>query len=82
MTGISLGMKEARRRLKGDKENPLGMCLNCDKKVTAKEINSCGSKECNAACQITFRWVRGVMKKLSRVDSPSYVNYQMGQGGL
>lgn len=78
---ISLGMKDARLRLRGDKEHPLGLCLNCSKPTTAREINSCGSKECNVECKKTFRWVRSVLNNLARPQSTAYVNYQMGQGG-
>ena len=79
--GISLGMKDARNRLRGDKKNKLGLCFNCAKPATSRELQSCGSKECNAACRPIFLWVRGVMRGLDRAQSSSYVNYQMGQGG-
>ena len=85
---LSLGMKEARMRLRGDKENPLGLCLNCGKSLSgkganggAKEINSCGLPECNKECRKVYRWVRGVMRDLNSSVTNTYVNYQMGYGG-
>ena len=85
---IAQGFKEARLKLRGDKQNPLGLCLNCGRSLTdkgvsaAKEINSCGAKECNKECKVVFRWVRSVLNDLKRPQSTAYVNYQMGQGGL
>ena len=78
---IALGFKDARLRLRGDKEHPLGTCLNCAKPTTAREINSCGAKDCNIECKKVFRWTRGVMRHLASRVSGAYVNYQMGQGG-
>jgi len=86
--GISIGMKDARLRIRGDKNNPLGLCFNCGRSLTdkgvsaAKEINSCGAKECNKECKTVFRWVRKVLNDLKRPQNTAYVNYQMGQGGL
>ncbi len=79
---LSLGMKDARLRLRGDKENPQGLCLSCGKKATSRELTSCSDPKCVKECQQVFRWVRGIMRKLdSRGVLTSYVNFQNGQGG-
>ena len=79
--GISLGMKDARLRLRGDKKNKLGQCFNCAKPATSRELQSCGSPDCNKECRKVFLWVRRVMRSLDRKQSGAYVTYQMGQGG-
>lgn len=79
---IALGIKDARLRIRGDKEHPLGLCLNCSKPTTAKEINSCGEPACNKECKKVFYWVRKVIRSLDSSVTNGYVNYQWGQGGV
>ena len=80
---LNIGCKDARIRLRRDKENPLGLCLNCSKKATNIELNSCSEKDCVKECRKVYRWARNLMRKLdSRGVLTSYVNFQSGQGGV
>ncbi len=78
---IALGTKDARIRLRTDKKNKIGLCFNCAKPATSRELQSCGDPVCNKACRPIFLWVRKVMRGLDQKQACAYVNYQMGQGG-
>jgi hypothetical protein len=64
---ISLGMKDARARLRAKQ------CLSCGQPQTNVELNSCSNKDCIRELRPVYRWTKKVIAHLNLPQSTTYI---------